>query len=128
MRRFASALPAIRKLVILLALAGTYSGRAFGQNPRGTVRGIVEDSSGAVVPSARVGIVAQASSVSREVFSDARGEFRVDDLLPGNYRITVGAKGFAEAESDVSIAVGVTREITVTLKAETVQQSVSVQG
>src|SRR5580704_3744990 len=111
MRRFASALPAIRKLVILLALAGTYSGRAFGQNPRGTVRGIVEDSSGAVVPSARVGIVAQASSVSREVFSDSHGEFRVDDLLPGNYKVTVGEKGFDVAQSDVIIVVGVIREV-----------------
>src|SRR5580704_3553788 len=128
MRRSASALPVLRILAICLLLAGLFSGRALAQNPRGAVRGTVEDASGAVVPSARVGIVAQASSVSREVVSDARGEFRVDDLLPGNYKITVSAKGFAEAESDVSIAVGVTREITVTLKAETVQQSVSVQG
>ena len=128
MRRSASALPVLRILAICLLLAGLFSGRALAQNPRGSVRGTVEDASGAVVPSARVGIVAQASSVSREVFSDVRGEFRVDDLLPGNYKITVSAKGFAEAESDVSIAVGVTREITVTLKAETVQQSISVQG
>ena len=128
MRRSARALPTLRIVVICSVLAVAFSGRALAQNPRGSVRGTVEDSSGAVVPSARVAILAQASSVSREVFSDARGEFRVDDLLPANYKVTVSAKGFAVAESEVSIAIGVIREITVTLKAETVQQSVSVQG
>ena len=128
MRRSASTLPTLRIVVICSVLAVAFSGRALAQNPRGSVRGTVEDSSGAVVPSARVAILAQASSVSREVFSDARGEFRVDDLLPANYKVTVSAKGFAVAESEVSIAIGVIREITVTLKAETVQQSVSVQG
>ena len=128
MRRSASTLPVRRILAICLLLVLLLSGRALAQNPRGSVRGTVEDASGAVVPSARVTILAQASSVSREVFSDARGEFRVDDLLPGNYKVTVSAKGFAVAESEVSIAVGVIREIAVSLKAETVQQSVSVQG
>ncbi len=128
MRRVARSLPAVGIIAALLALAGGLSERLLAQNPRGAVRGIVEDSSGAVVPSARVVIRAEARSVGREVSSDARGEFRVENLLPGAYRITVSAKGFAEAQADVTVVVGVIREIGVTLQAETVRESVSVHA
>jgi len=128
MRRVARSLPAVGIIAALLALACGLSERLLAQNPRGAVRGTVEDSSGAVVPSARVVIRAEATSVERKVASDGRGEFRVEDLLPGEYRITVSAKGFADAQSDVTVVVGVIREITVTLQAESVRESVSVHA
>jgi Carboxypeptidase regulatory-like domain/TonB dependent receptor len=128
MRRVARSLPAIGLVAAALLFASGFAERTLAQNPRGAVRGTVEDSSGAVVPSARVVIRAEATSVEREVASDGRGEFRVEDLLPGAYRITVSAKGFAEAQSDVTIVVGVIREIGVTLQAETVRESVSVHA
>ena len=64
----------------------------------------------------------------REAASEDRGEFRLDDLLPGKYRITVSAAGFAQAQADVSIAVSSVREVTVTLKAAAPSETVSVQG
>ena len=128
MRRVARSLPAMGIIAALLALAGGLPERLPAQNPRGAIRGTVEDSSGAVIPSARVVIRAQATSVEREDSSDARGEFRVEDLLPGAYRMMVSAKGFADAQADVTIVVGVIREIGVTLQAETVRESVSVHA
>jgi hypothetical protein len=64
----------------------------------------------------------------REAASEDRGEFRLDDLLPGNYRITVNASGFAQAQADVSITVSSVREVTVTLKAAGSSETVNVQG
>lgn len=128
MRWRARTLPEAAVIVALIALLGGNSVGLRAQNPRGAVRGIVLDSGGGVVPSARVVARAAASSIEREVVCDPRGEFRVEDLLPGAYRITVSAKNFAEAQADVVVAVGVIREITVILKAEALQQSVSVQG
>ena len=128
MRRVARSLPAMGIIAALLALAGGLPERLPAQNPRGAIRGTVEDSSGAVIPSARVVIRAQATSVEREDSSDARGEFRVEDLLPGAYRMMVSAKGFADAQADITIVVGVIREIGVTLQAETVRESVSVHA
>jgi len=52
----------------------------------------------------------------REATSEDRGEFRIDDLLPGNYHITVAAAGFAPAQADVVISVSSVRDVTVTLK------------
>jgi len=98
------------------------------QNPRGSLRGTVQDATGARIPSARIVVRSVDSSMRREAVSEDRGEFRLDDLLPGAYRITVSATGFAPAQADVSIAVSSVREVTVTLKAGAPAESVSVQG
>ncbi len=98
------------------------------QNPRGSLRGTVQDATGARIPSARIVVQSADSSLQREAFSEDRGEFRLDDLLPGAYRITVSAAGFAPAEADVSVAVSSVREVTVSLKAAAPAETVKVQG
>jgi hypothetical protein len=97
------------------------------QNPRGTLRGVVEDSSGGRVPAARIVVQAPESSLQRETVSDDRGEFRMGDLVAGTYRLIATAKGFAEASSDVKVVISSVREITVTLKPQSVQQTVNVR-
>jgi len=98
------------------------------QNPRGSLRGTVQDVTGARIPAARIVVRSVDSSMQREAASEDRGEFRLDDLLPGAYHLTVSATGFAPAQADVSIAVSSVREVTVTLKAAAPGESVSVQG
>jgi hypothetical protein len=100
----------------------------YAQNSRGSLRGTVQDATGARVSSAKIVAQLAASSVQREATSEDRGEFRIDDLLPGNYRITVNAAGFAQARADVVIAVASVRDITVTMKPEAVQQAVNVRA
>jgi hypothetical protein len=104
-----------------------FAATSYAQNSRGSLRGTVQDASGARVASARVVVRLTGSSVQREAESVA-GEFRLDDLLPGSYRVTITATGFATAEAEVGVAVANVRDITVTLKPAAVQQSVSVQG
>src|SRR6266478_2589957 len=92
---------------------------------RGALRGVVQDASGGRVPAAKIFIFAAESSLQREIASDSRGEFRIDDLLPGIYRVKVQASGFAEANSNVKIIVSSVQEITVTLKPQAVQQTIT---
>jgi hypothetical protein len=98
------------------------------QNPRGSLRGTVQDATGARIPSARIVVEAVDSPLQREATSEDRGEFRLDDLLAGAYRITVSALGFAPAQANVSIAVSSVREVTVTLKASAQSETVKVEG
>jgi hypothetical protein len=98
------------------------------QNPRGALRGNVRDTSGGRVPNAKVVVQAAESSLRRESFADIQGAFRVDDLLPGTYQVLVTGPGFAEARAEVKVVVSSVQEILVTLKPQTVQQRVSVQG
>jgi hypothetical protein len=99
-----------------------------GQNPRGSLRGTVQDASGARIPSAKIVLQAAGSSVRREAASEDRGEFRLDDLLPGMYHLSVTAAGFASAEAEVAIVVSFVRDVTVTLKPAAASQTVNVQG
>src|SRR5205085_12197247 len=103
-------------------------GPLLAQSPRGSVRGEVQDTTGARIPAAKIVVQAADSSLQREASSEDRGEFRVDDLPSGNYRITVSAAGFAQAQADVSIAVSSVREVTVTLKAEAPHETVNVRS
>ena len=110
--------------LIALLLAAT----AHAQNPTGSLRGTVQDTTGARVPSARIAVRSSGSGVQREGISEDRGEFRLDDLPPGNYRITITALGFDPAQTNVSIAVATVRDISVTMKPSSVEETVKVQA
>ncbi|MGB7282109.1 MAG: TonB-dependent receptor [Candidatus Acidiferrum sp.] len=98
------------------------------QNPRGALRGTVLDSSGGRVAAAKIAIQTSESPLQRETVSNDRGEFRIDDLIPGTYHVVVTASGFATARSDVKVIISSVQEISVVLKPQTVQQRVVVQG
>src|SRR5215467_2296652 len=100
----------------------------FAQNPRGSLRGTVQDPSGARIPSARIVIRASEYSVQREITSELRGEFRIDDLIPGPYYLTVDAQGFAEAKANVAVEVSAVREIIVTLRPVASGESITVES
>ena len=116
-----------RRLLLVVLSVGLLANVLQGQNPRGSLRGTVQDPTGARIPLAKVVAQSTDSPMRRETASEDRGEFRLDDLLPGAYRITVSAAGFAPAQADVSIAVATVREVTVTLKPATSSETVSVQ-
>lgn len=117
-----------RTLVFAAAAAIVFLAQLQAQNPRGALRGAVQDATGARIPSAKIVVQSADSSMWREAVSEDRGEFRLDDLLPGAYHITVSAAGFAQAEAEVSIAVSSVREVTVTLKAAAPAESITVQS
>jgi hypothetical protein len=110
-------------LLFVLLLTATLH----AQNPRGSLRGTVQDATGARISSAKIVAQLSGSPVKREAASQDQGEFRLDDLLPGNYRITISAAGFAPAQADVVIAVATVRDIAVTMKPAATSETVNVQ-
>jgi hypothetical protein len=98
------------------------------QNSRGSLRGTVQDATGARIPSAKIVAQLTGSSIQRQSLSEDRGEFRLDDLTPGIYHLTIDAAGFAPARADVAIAVATVRDITVTMAPSAVAQVVKVQA
>ncbi|MDR3775226.1 MAG: TonB-dependent receptor [Terracidiphilus sp.] len=68
------------------------------QTPTSTVSGIVKDSQGALVQGARVQITNTAQGTTRESVTNANGFYSIPDLIPGEYRGLVNAKGFATAQ------------------------------
>jgi hypothetical protein len=98
------------------------------QNPRGALRGEVQDVSGARVAGAKVAAESKGSSLTSQGETNSSGEFRIEGLLPGAYHVTVSAKGFADASADVDVVVSMVRDVTVTLKPTAAPESVNVQG
>ena len=132
-----SALPEVRTRRVALHTAGRsvlfslcilVSSLLQAQNTNGALRGEVEDATSARVAGAHVVVRSAASSLVREVTTNGRGEFRIEDLLPGPYRVSVTAKGFAEATASVNVAVSMVRDIAVTLKPGSARETVNVQG
>ncbi len=112
--------------LIFLSLISPFALRA--QSPTGSLRGMVQDTRGARISAATILVHAAGSSFQRQANTDNRGEFRVDDLLPGNYHVTVNSPGFGDAQADVTVVVSSVRDVTVTLKPAALQQTVNVEA
>ena len=103
------ALTAALGVSCLLVIPGT----VFGQS---TITGVVQDSSGAVLP----GVTVEASSDVlieriRTVTSDGEGVYRIIDLRPGVYSVTFTLQGFNSYKRDGLI---LPSEFTATVNAE----------
>jgi uncharacterized surface anchored protein len=87
-----------RKLLFLALLLFACGRRADAQSTFGSIRGTVQDDSGAVIPGATVAVQSLDQAMSRQtvITSDA-GDFLVDNLQPSHYSITVEHVGFAKA-------------------------------
>ena len=114
--------------VILFAGILMCAALASAQNFRGSIAGTVEDRSAARVPFAKITVHSAESSYERDATADQNGTFRVGDLLPGAYLVTVSAAGFSKASSDLTVEVSSVRQIQVTLEPAGVEVRVHVRG
>jgi hypothetical protein len=71
-------------------------GRAAAQASNAQVRGLVADTSGAAIPGATVKAVDEDTSVPYSTTSNASGNFTLEQLVPGKYRITAVKSGFGD--------------------------------
>jgi TonB family protein len=69
-----------------------------------SVSGTVEDPSGARVPDAIVSLIGPAGGFNRTVATNRQGEFIIDRVPEGTYRVVVTHVGFERAESKVEVA------------------------
>ena len=61
----------------------------------GTMQGTITDSSGSVVPGAKITAKLEGGAVTRSATSDARGEFVLPTMAVGQYTVEVEAPGFS---------------------------------
>ena len=121
-----------RKLVTILAVAavavcGTLPSQA--QSTFGTVRGTVIDGGGAVIPGATITVHSVGENVDRVSTTDNSGDFSVENLKPGQYRVTIHHAGFADAlVSSVTLAARQELRVPVTLQISAENTVVNVQA
>jgi hypothetical protein len=99
----------------------------FAQASAGDITGIVSDSSGAVVPNAKVTVQNVATGVATSAMSGTDGVYRLSNLLVGSYNLTVNAPGFTPLSlKDVIIDLNKATTANVTLQVGAVSTAVDV--
>jgi hypothetical protein len=84
--------------MLILAIAAVFVCSTRAQTTFGSITGSVTDPTGAVVPSAAVSVVNEATGVSRKFETSTGGVFNAPNLDVGRYRVAVSAPGFARYE------------------------------
>jgi len=103
---------------------------AVGQaRTEGQLSGKVVDPSGAVVPEANLTLNQSSTGLSLTATTNASGVYVFPSVLPGTYKLTVVAKGFARSIYDgVVVYTGRTSDLDLTLKLGSTSQSVEVSA
>ncbi len=129
-----------------LVLMGAFA--SFAQTTSGSVAGGVTDQQQAAISGATVTIKDEAKGVIQTVTTDREGRFVFPTLIPGNYVLSIEAKGFKKAErtglqlvandklalGNIMVEVGATTDtVTITAEAtlvqsESAERSLAIQG
>ena len=101
---------------------------AFGQLGTASIRGLVTDPGGAVVPNAQFSIVSTQTGAVTDLVTDGDGRFVAPSLSVGQYQVRVQKQGFETAlRANVVLTVGEQREVNVALTVGQMKQEVVVQ-
>ncbi len=110
--------------VFALVSAVIFAATAWSQTGTSTIRGVVTDEQGRVVPNAVVSLTSLATNSVRTTKTSDTGGYVFDLIIPADYRIEVEAKGFKknvldnvkaligkQTESNVQLSVGAATEV-----------------
>jgi Carboxypeptidase regulatory-like domain len=115
---------------LLMALAIlTFSVLAVGQTNQGSIAGVVEDSSGAVVPNAKLTATGRSTGSVYHTVSTSSGSYRFPNVRIGTYDLTVTATGFKSPTlTGIEVEVATTAAVDIKLTPGTVSESVTVEA
>ncbi len=80
--------------------------------------GVVSDSSGAVVPGAKVTIKSLESGESRTETTSGQGQYRFPLLRPGSYEISASSQGLKSNIEKISLLVGQAQEVNLKMNPQ----------
>lgn len=113
----------------MLAGALLLAGGLWGQAIFGTLTGVVNDPSGALVANAKVTLRDADSGSTRDTVTDSDGYYTFASVPVGTYVLTVTAAGFETSRVDnVALGGGEKRNINVSLQVGSTNQTVEVVG
>jgi outer membrane receptor protein involved in Fe transport len=102
---------------------------AMAQETTAGIQGTVRDATGGVVTGANVEVSSPALIGSRAVKTDDGGNFRLAALAPGEYVITVSAKGFRTSrQGGIDLTVGRMPSLDIKLEVGALAETVEVSG
>src|SRR6187399_111491 len=113
--------------VVLVALAVLIPSAVYAQ---AAITGVVRDTSGGVLP----GVTVEAASPVliekvRSVASDATGQYRIVNLLPGTYSVTFSLPGFSSVKRDgIELTGSFVATVNGDMKVGALEETITVTG
>ncbi|MEP6914709.1 MAG: carboxypeptidase regulatory-like domain-containing protein [Acidobacteriota bacterium] len=118
---------AVSVLVALLTVVTT--GAATAQERFGGLGGVITDTSQAPVPGVTVTATNKQTGATRVVVSGTDGAYRLPDLEPGRYTVTIELQGFQKVQAeDVLVLLGRTADVGAALKVGGLSEVVNVSA
>ena len=117
------------QLAAVIATVLVFANVTFGQAQAAgaDLQGVIKDPTGAVVPNATVTARNPATNLSRTTTSNDEGFYRIVNLTPGDYEITVEAANFKKAVlTKVTFTVGQTANVDISLEPGQLTESVTI--
>ena len=92
--------------VVALVLGLATCGQVSAQVDTGSISGTVRDSSGGMVPGANVTATNVATAAERSAKTGDVGQYTLQGLPPGNYKLRIASPNFTTFETTVEVTVG----------------------
>jgi len=115
---------AIAAAVVMLVLAAP----VFAQIATTSLRGVVTDPSGAIIPGATVTVTNGATGQSFSANANSAGVYIFAAIPPANYAIKAVAKGFADQTKVAELLVNQPATVNFTMTLQAVSQEVNVSA
>jgi hypothetical protein len=103
-------------LLFLVAFILGFAGAVNAQVDTGSISGTVRDSSGGAVPGAAVTATNLATTAVRSTESGAVGQFTVQGLIPGMYKVVITSGNFKTFTETVEVVVGAGKSVNAQLE------------
>jgi len=117
--------PALAVVACLLLCSSV----GLAQEQRGSIQGIVKDSSGAVLPGVTVEARSPALVGVATAVTDAQGAYRFPSLSPGVYEVSATLQGFRDAKTTgIRLELGLILKVDLALGVAGVAETVQVTG
>ena len=115
-------------MILLFLLLGFVSS-VFGQVASSSLLGSVRDESSALVPNVRITVRQESTGFSRTVVTNTDGSYRIDELLPGRYRVTAEKPGFQRVNAGpIVLELSRKGKLDLVLRVGSERDSVTVQA
>lgn len=116
----------LRRMIFLLSAVVLLTMSAPAQPNTGTVKGVLSDDSGAVIPAANVSLV--GNGTTKKAQTQADGSYTFVGVAPGQYTVNVVFPGFTSVAKQVTVAAGGTIQVPLQMSISTEKQEVEVKA
>jgi len=98
------------------------------QTPTGSISGIVQDASGAVIPYTIVAVSNPETGLQRNLVSSIDGSYSAAALPPGVYHVKAAAKGFRTLTREAAVETGANTTVNLHMEVGLAEEVVSVEA